>query len=163
MRSLIQKAVDREVIGLDPKTIDFYELWDQLGKSGATKKELNFLYHMIRKYNIQIFSLKDAIFGNKNIRHPKKLWKLMTEAGIITWEDLALKIESVDDIRKKIPGINNPQFISIVVLYTTLRSRNKLSVDPYWKKLIQNSQDFYGIGKSTTSEEQPMLPGMDEK
>ena len=159
MRSLIQREVDNEVIGFDPKGIDIFELWDQLEKAGATKNELDFLNHIVQKYDIQLFSLKDAIFGNRNIRQPKKLWKLMTEAGIITWEDLAYKIESVDDIRKKIPGINNPQFISIAVLYTRLRSANGLSVDPYWKNLYQNSVDFYR--PKETSEEQPMLPGMD--
>ena len=155
MRSLIQREVDNEVIGFDPKGIDIFELWDQLENAGATKKELNFFYRIIRKYNIQPFSLKDAIFGNRNIRHPKKLWKLMTEAGIITWEDLAYRIESVDDIRKKIPGINNPQFISIVVLYTRLRSANGLSVDPYWKDLYQNSVNFYnsnGVKDEQTTE-----------
>ena len=155
MRSLIQREVDNEVIGFDPKGIDIFELWDQLEKAGATKKELDFLNHLIRKYDIQLFSLKDAIFGNRNIRHPKKLWKLMTEAGIITWEDLAYGIKSVDDIRKKIPGINNPQFISIAVLYTRLRSANGLSVDPYWMKLYQNSVDFYnsnGVKDEQTTE-----------
>lgn len=161
MRSLIQREVDHEVLGFDPKGIDIFELCDQLDKAGATKKELDFFTHLIQKYDIQPFSLKDAIFGNRNIRHPKKLWKLMTESGIITWEDLAYGIKSVDDIRKKIPGINNPQFISIVVLYTRLRSAHGLSVDPYWMNLYQNSMDFYY--PKETSEEQPMLPGMDGK
>ena len=155
MRSLIQREVDREVIGFDPKGIDIFELWDQLEKRGATKEELDFINHIVQKYDIQLFSLKDAIFGNRNIRHPKKLWKLMTEAGIITWEDLAYGIKSVDDIRKKIPGINNPQFISIAVLYTRLRSANGLSVDPYWMKLYQNSVDFYnsnGVKDEQTTE-----------
>lgn len=136
--------IERDILGnitnTEPKAITYPEFIVQLAQKGATAEEIKMVRDLKRKYKIAVYTLEDCILNNAYLFHRKDLWKLMQSAGVTTWEDL-VKIDSIDDIRKTIPGMNSSQYVILVVLYTKERYIRNMPIDPYWFDVIRRPKE----------------------
>ncbi len=108
---------------------------NELEVKGATANEFKFLDNLIKKYNIHLYTLEDAVRCNTYLKQKEHLWKLMTAAGIKDWDNF-IRIESIDKFREIMPGITTPEYIYLVVLYTKERQSKGMYADAYWSSVI---------------------------
>lgn len=119
----------------EPHGISYPEFIHQLGLRGATNEEIEYVYKLRKKYNIDTYSLEDVILNNTWLKQKKHLWNLMKSAGVTTWDDL-VAIESIDNIEKAIPGITLHEEMALVTYYTKERSDRGMPVDQKWADIV---------------------------